>query len=86
MLLALYSSFRDKALNTQVVCFGEVGLSGEIRPVPEGQERLKEAASHGYRHAIIPAANRPRETAFGLEVHGVVSVTEAMDCFATLTG
>jgi len=86
MLLALYSSFRDKALNTQVVCFGEVGLSGEIRPVPEGQERLKEAASHGYRHAIIPAANRPRENAFGLEVHGVVSVTEAMDCFATLTG
>lgn len=86
LLLALYSSFRDKALNTQVVCFGEVGLSGEIRPVPEGQERLKEAASHGYRHAIIPAANRPRENTFGLEVHGVVSVTGAMDCFAVLSG
>ena len=85
MLLALYSSFRDKALGKQVVCFGEVGLSGEIRPVPEGQERLKEAASHGYRHAIIPTANAPRGTSGGVQVHGVRSVTEAMDCFASLT-
>jgi len=79
MLLALYSSFRDRPLPAKMVCFGEIGLSGEIRPVPDGQERLREAESHGYQHALIPAANAPRKSTFGLTIHPVKSVAEALD-------
>ncbi len=60
-LLALVSSFRNKALPNELVVFGEVGLSGEIRPVPSGQERLREAAKHGFKRAIVPVANVPKE-------------------------
>ncbi len=59
-LLALVSSFKNKALPNELVVFGEVGLSGEIRPVPSGQERLKEAAKHGFKRAIVPVANAPK--------------------------
>ena len=58
--------------------FGEVGLSGEIRPVPSGQERIKEAAKHGFRKAIVPAANAPREKIEGMEVIGVKKLVEAL--------
>ena len=62
VILAILSSFRDKPVDHRLLVFGEVGLSGEIRPVPNGEERLKEASKHGFETAIIPAANKPRNT------------------------
>ncbi|MGO4998138.1 DNA repair protein RadA [Oceanisphaera sp. W20_SRM_FM3] len=79
LLLALVSSFRDKALPQELVVFGEVGLSGEIRPVPSGQERLMEAAKHGFTRAIIPWANRPKHAPPGMEVIAVKKLEEALE-------
>jgi DNA repair protein RadA/Sms len=79
MLMALYSSFRDKPLQEQMICFGEVGLSGEIRPVPDGEQRLKEAAGHGYKRAFVPRANVPRKPPAGLDVVGLANVAEAVE-------
>ena len=66
LLLAIVSSFRDRPLPRDLVIFGEVGLSGEIRPVPSGQERLAEAAKHGFRRAIVPKANAPKSAIPGI--------------------
>ncbi len=85
ILLALYSSFRDRVLPSQLVCFGEVGLSGEVRPVHDGQERLKEAQSHGYEHAVIPKANAPRKSPGRIKVHPVDTVAAALECIASLS-
>lgn len=86
MLLALYSSFRDRALPKGLVCFGEVGLSGEVRPVHDGLERIKEAQTHGYMHALIPAANAPRGKASGqIQIHAVKNVSQALDVVADLS-
>ncbi|HET7267398.1 MAG TPA: DNA repair protein RadA, partial [Oleiagrimonas sp.] len=72
VLLAVRSSLRDRPLQDKTIAFGEVGLSGEIRPVPNGEERLKEAAHHGFRHAIVPKANAPKSGRVGeLRVIGV---------------
>src|SRR5690554_885487 len=60
LLLAIVSSFKDRSLPHKLVVFGEVGLAGEIRPVPGGQQRLQEAAKHGFRKAIVPRANCPK--------------------------
>ncbi|HEY5738370.1 MAG TPA: DNA repair protein RadA [Gammaproteobacteria bacterium] len=60
IILAILSSYRDRPLDSRRLVFGEVGLSGEIRPVSNGEERLREAAKHGFESAIIPTANRPR--------------------------
>ncbi len=79
VLLAIVSSFRDRILPQDLMVFGEVGLSGEIRPVPSGQERLREAAKHGFKKAIIPFANAPREKTVGIEVIAVKSLQEALD-------
>ncbi|MFD1008892.1 MULTISPECIES: DNA repair protein RadA [Oceanisphaera] len=79
LLLALVSSFRDKPLPQELVVFGEVGLSGEIRPVPSGQERLMEAAKHGFTRAIIPWANRPKQAPPGMEVIAVKKLEEALE-------
>lgn len=57
----MVSSLRDRPLPQDLVVFGEVGLAGEIRPVPSGQERISEAAKHGFRRAIVPAANVPKK-------------------------
>lgn len=65
VILAILSSFRDKPVSNRLLVFGEVGLSGEIRPVPNGEERLKEASKHGFESAIIPAANKPRGDSIG---------------------
>jgi len=73
------SSFRDQPAPGDLVTFGEVGLAGEIRPVPSGQERLREAAKHGFRRAIVPAANAPRKPIEGLEVVPVRRLSEAID-------
>jgi DNA repair protein RadA/Sms len=79
MLLALFSSFRDQPVAQKLICFGEVGLSGEIRPVPDGEQRLREAAGHGFTHALVPAANAPRKPVKGLEVIPVRTVAEALE-------
>ncbi len=79
ILLATLSSFRDFILPRELVVFGEVGLAGEIRPVPNGQERLREAAKHGFKHAIIPAANTPKQSIEDLEIIPVSRLTEAID-------
>ncbi len=79
VLLAIVSSYRDRPLPADLVTFGEVGLSGEIRPVPSGTERLLEAAKHGFRRAIVPAANVPRRGVEGMEVIGVARLSEALE-------
>ena len=79
LLLATLSSFRDFVLPGKLVVFGEIGLAGEIRPVPGGQERLREAAKHGFRQAIIPAANAPKMPVSGIEILPVARLGEAID-------
>ncbi|RPE76983.1 DNA repair protein RadA [Vulcaniibacterium tengchongense] len=80
VLLAVLSSLRDRPLAEHTVAFGEVGLSGEIRPVPNGEERLKEAATHGFKRAIVPKANAPKRGAFKeLDVIAVERLGEALE-------
>jgi DNA repair protein RadA/Sms len=67
-LAAIVSSLRGVALPQDLVLFGEVGLSGEIRPVPSGQERIQEALKHGFKRAIIPFGNKPRQPIEGMDV------------------
>jgi DNA repair protein RadA/Sms len=79
VLLAVLSSFRNRALPDKTIAFGEVGLSGEIRPVPNGEERLKEAATHGFVRAIVPRANAPKKGRVGaLEVIAVDRLGDAL--------
>jgi DNA repair protein RadA/Sms len=78
VILAIVSSFRDRSLDRELVVFGEVGLSGEIRPVPSGQERLQEAAKHGFKRAIVPKSNLPKGKIAGMEVQGVQKLSEAL--------
>lgn len=78
LLLAIISSLRDRPLPTDLVVFGEVGLSGEIRPVPSGQERLNAAAKHGFKHAIVPEANVPKGGVKGMKVVGVKTLAAAL--------
>ncbi|MEH6518685.1 MAG: DNA repair protein RadA [Halioglobus sp.] len=78
LLLAIVSSFRDTQLPRDMVIFGEVGLSGEIRPVPSGQERLSEAAKHGFKRAIVPRGNAPKSVVKGMEVIAVSKLSEAL--------
>ncbi|WP_455375473.1 DNA repair protein RadA [Kaarinaea lacus] len=79
LILTIVSSFKNKPLPLDLVVFGEVGLSGEIRPVPSGQERIAEAAKHGFRRAIIPQANKPKQNVQGIEVIGVKHVREVLE-------
>ena len=79
VLLAAYSSFRDQALERTLAVFGEVGLTGEIRPVYNGISRLKEAKEHGFTKAVIPKANVPKETIQGFEVIAVEHLKEALE-------
>lgn len=78
LLLAMVSSFRGNVLPSDLVVFGEVGLSGEIRPVPNGQERLIEAAKHGFKKAIVPKANTPKNGIQGMEIIGVTKLSDAL--------
>ncbi|MGB0732975.1 MAG: DNA repair protein RadA [Pontibacterium sp.] len=82
LLVAVVSSFRDRALSHDFVAFGEVGLSGEIRPVQNGHERLKEAAKHGFKRAVVPKANVPKEPIEGMTVLGVTKLSEALDALS----
>ena len=80
VLMAALSSFRDRPLATDLIVFGEVGLAGEIRPVPNGEERLREAAKHGFKQAIVPQANAPkRGMVQGLQVTGVSRLTQVLE-------
>ncbi len=79
VLLAIVSSFKNIVLTQELIVFGEVGLSGEIRPVPSGQERLQEAAKHGFKKAIVPSANAPREPIRGMEVALVDTLEQAIE-------
>ena len=78
VLLAITSSIRNRALPKQLVVFGEVGLAGEIRPCPRGQERLKEAAKLGFKIAIIPKANLPKSKIADLQMIAVERIDEAI--------
>ncbi len=79
ILLAILSSLRDRPLPVGLVAFGEVGLAGEVRPAPRGQERLKEAAKLGFSMAIIPAANAPKHAIEGLKVVPIHRLQDAID-------
>ncbi|MCK9983542.1 MAG: DNA repair protein RadA/Sms [Azoarcus sp.] len=79
VLLAIVSSLRSRALPRELVVFGEVGLAGEIRPAPRGQERLKEAAKLGFTAAIIPKANAPKQAIAGMRVIAVDRIEEAIE-------
>ena len=78
LILAVISSFRDRPLPRDLMVFGEVGLSGEIRPVQNGQERLREAAKHGFKRAIVPTGNMPRHPIEGMEIVPVRKLTDAL--------
>lgn len=78
LLLALISSFRNKPLPQDLVVFGEVGLGGEIRPVSSGQERISEAAKHGFRRAIVPFANKPKSAVTNMQVFTVKKLSDAI--------
>jgi len=79
LLMSILSSFKDKPLPQDMVIFGEVGLSGEIRPVPSGQDRLKEAAKHGFKRAIAPKANVPKGGIPGMQVIPVENISQALE-------
>ncbi|MDK4539818.1 magnesium chelatase domain-containing protein, partial [Kingella kingae] len=81
VILAMLSSYRNKPLPEKMVAFGEIGLSGEIRPVPRGQERLKEAEKLGFKRAIVPKANLPKNLKEfpSLKIQGVSSLQEAVN-------
>ena len=78
VLLAITSSIRNRALPKHLVVFGEVGLAGEIRPCPRGQERLKEAAKLGFKIAIVPKANLPKSKVADLQTIAVERIDEAI--------
>jgi len=77
-VLATLSSLRDRPLDHETVVFGELGLTGEIRPVPFGEERLREAAKQGLRRALVPEGNVPRKAIDGIEVHGFSRLQDAL--------
>ena len=84
ILAAALSSLHNQPLADDLVIFGEVGLTGEIRPVQEGLERLKEAQKHGFKRAVIPAANAPKKAPGGFEVISVRKLSEAIDVLRSL--
>ena len=79
MTLALLSSFRERALPEDLVAFGEIGLTGEVRPIPFGEERLTEARKHGFARALIPRGNQPQQRIEGMEVIAVERLSQAID-------
>jgi DNA repair protein RadA/Sms len=79
ILMAIQSSLKNQALPKDLVVFGEVGLAGEIRACPRGQERLKEAAKLGFKRAIVPKANMPKGGIAGFEIHPVERIDQAIE-------
>ena len=83
LILATLCSLRDRPLPTNLVVFGELGLTGEVRPVANGQDRIREAGKHGFTRAIIPHANRPRPPVHGVEAVPVATLKEALEALDT---
>jgi DNA repair protein RadA/Sms len=81
IVLAARSSLLDVPLPNSLIVFGELGLAGEIRPVPFGEERLREAAKHGFKLALVPEANVPKRSPDGMTVRGVTRLSEALEAF-----
>lgn len=79
VLLAIQSSLRGRALPKGFIAFGEIGLAGEVRPAPRGQERLKEAAKLGFSVAVVPKANAPKKPIEGLTIHAIERVEQAIE-------
>jgi DNA repair protein RadA/Sms len=79
VLCAAVSSMRNRPLGRDLVVFGEIGLAGEVRPVQRGQERIREAAKLGFQRALVPAANMPKKTEAGIELHPVRRLEEALE-------
>jgi DNA repair protein RadA/Sms len=79
IVMAARSSLLDKPVSSSLVAFGELGLAGEIRPVPYGEERLREAAKHGFKQAVVPEANVPKRPPEGMTVRGVTRLTQVLD-------
>ena len=84
VLLAVLSSFRGRALPSDLIVFGELGLTGEVRPVANGEQRIAEARKHGFQTAIVPYANRPKQVVEGMAVHSVKTLRAALDVLDTL--
>jgi len=84
VMLAIQGSLRAKALPRGFFAFGEVGLAGEVRPAPRGQERLKEAAKLGFSVAVVPQANAPKKPIEGLTIHAVERVEQAIEIVRSL--
>ena len=85
VLLAITSSLRGRPLPKGFLAFGEVGLAGEVRPAPRGQERLKEAAKLGFSVAVVPKANMPKKAIEGLTLHPVERIEQALEAFRSLS-
>ncbi|MBE0440219.1 MAG: DNA repair protein RadA [Gammaproteobacteria bacterium] len=85
VLAAILSSLRNKTVPRDWILFGEVGLTGEIRPVQAGEERIHDAAKHGFSHAIVPAANAPRKSIKGINVIAVKHLSDAIDALMNQT-
>ncbi len=79
VLLAIVSSLRDRIIPHDTIVLGEVGLSGELRPVANGEARIKDAGKHGFKKAIVPTANVPKKPVTGIEVIGVDDLASALD-------
>ena len=84
VMLAITSSLRGKPLPKGFLAFGEVGLAGEVRPAPRGQERLREAAKLGFSVAVVPRANAPKKPIEGLTIHPVERIEQALDLLRSL--
>ena len=84
VMLAITSSLRGKPLPKGFIAFGEVGLAGEVRPAPRGQERLKEAAKLGFSVAVVPKANAPKKAIEGMTIHAVERIEQAMQVVRSL--
>jgi DNA repair protein RadA/Sms len=84
VMLAIQSSLRGRPLPRGFIAFGEVGLAGEVRPAPRGQERLKEAAKLGFSVAVVPKANAPKKPIEGLTIHVVERIEQAIDLARSL--
>jgi DNA repair protein RadA/Sms len=82
IIIGIVSSLKNQLIAHDILFFGEIGLSGEIRPVANGQTRLYEAAKHGFKKAVIPKSNAPRKAIPGLQVYAVGSIAEVLDIIA----
>ena len=82
IVVGVVSSLRDKIIPYDTIFFGELGLNGEVRPVANGHARLNEAAKHGFKRAVIPKSNKPKEAIKNLQIYPVSNIQEALAVLA----